>query len=250
MGKKRKRPEPDADGILRTGIYERNVAPPPRATAKEIEAAIVSLESLRGLPRGKAPSKPAKPPALAQPRPSIRDWFNQWRSGLAEVIRPHVALLEILQPHLSYKSLDIGDGYRWYALSADAPEEVRDAIDAMNGLRVLEHHVGEDDTLTPQGQLAWVVQFAYRFGRIVERMEVRPFEPLVAESLARKPGQRKGAAIVNADHAELHSQYQSEVASLMATGMKYYPAADEVGQKLGVSGKTVRKYAPNPAKSE
>lgn len=54
------------------------------------------------------------------------------------------------------------------------------------------------------------------------------------------------ADTVNEAHKELWDKYQPEVEKLMATGMSYTPATDEVGKRMGVSGRTVREHTDNP----
>ena len=60
---------------------------------------------------------------------------------------------------------------------------------------------------------------------------------------------RNGAAVVNADHVELHSQYQAEVDKLMQfgdpAGMKYLDACSAVALSLGVGATTVRNHTEN-----
>lgn len=60
---------------------------------------------------------------------------------------------------------------------------------------------------------------------------------------------RNGAAVVNADHVELHPQYQVEVDKLMqygdSAGMRYEVAYRAVADRLGVGATTVRNHTTN-----
>lgn len=57
---------------------------------------------------------------------------------------------------------------------------------------------------------------------------------------------RKGAETVNADHLELHAQYQPKVDELMAAGVSYTAASEEVARFFGLkSGRTVRNHTKN-----
>ncbi len=94
---------------------------------------------------------------------------------------------------------------------------------------------------------AKIIRNAMELGTLIERIQIRPFEVKVQSANRQLPGKKKAADVANADHRELHQKYQPSVDRLMTAGMKYYPATDQVGRELGVCGKTVRKYAPNPS---
>ena len=220
MGK-RKTPQPDADGFLRTGIYQRRVVPediPPEEAERRLEE---SFEK------------------LANPR-SIHSWLNEWLECLADIIRPY------LDTNSKQRyALNLGDGWKFHRVASELPDQVRDAIDCQNEIRILLDRTGDDDSLA--GDLGWVVNTAFRLGRMTEKMKIRPFEPLARTGAKVHGGGSEGAAIVNAGHAELHKQYQREVEKVMQErSLKYTPASEIVGETFGVDGRTVRNHTTNP----
>lgn len=168
--------QPDADGVLRTGIYQRRVVPR-KKTEAERDADFEALwQSLGG------------------PTQTIREWLKKTTDGIIESVMPHLAFDDNCQSGLTYFALPV-PGKKWVRVadnvSVEWQEYVNDANEAVCQIRVLEHHIAADDSLT--GDLQWVVQNAYRLGRTIERMQIRPFEPIVKTELSRrkKRGARK-----------------------------------------------------------
>lgn len=159
MGKKHKALQPNADGFLRTGIYQRRAVPEDISPEKSERRFKEWIDKLKN-------------------RPSIQAWLNDWLECCAEIIRPHIDD----NGHTTY-ALNLGDGWRPYRIVdeiSDSVEaaQVRDAIDCMNEVRSMSGHIGDDDSLT--GDLGWVINAAFRLGHMSEKMKIRPFEPLVA----------------------------------------------------------------------
>ena len=60
-------------------------------------------------------------------------------------------------------------------------------------------------------------------------------------------GGKKGSATTNADHKELHSQYQGRIDELVAPEVSYEAASKIVAAEFGVSPGTVKRHTKNPA---
>jgi hypothetical protein len=169
MGKKIRPAKPDPDGVLRTGIYQRRVVRLPK-TDEELDADFQALwESLQG------------------PKQTIHEWLNGCIQEIVECVTPYLQFDDQIVSGSSYLALPIpGQKLVRVAdnISAEWHEYVNDANEAVTQIRILKHHIAEDDSLA--GELQWVVQNAYQFGRTVERMQIRPFEPIVATELSRR----------------------------------------------------------------
>jgi len=208
-------PEPDADGILRTGIYQRRIVPEeltPKESEKRLEA---SFEK------------------LATPR-SIQEWLGDWLQHLASIIRPHLD-----ESSRTRSSLDLGDGWKFYRIAEDLPEQVRDAIDCQNEVRSMMCHIGDDDSLT--GSLDWVVHTAFRLGRMSEKMKIRPFEPDVVRGQKVLDSAVAGGKLNAALTEKQKKEAVKKVAALLSSGHSQNLACETVARKFGVSKSTISR---------
>ena len=88
----------------------------------------------------------------------------------------------------------------------------------------------------------------YARGQIMMDRKREHFKQRVKEA-AHSERSRNGAAIVNADHVELHPKYQVEIDKLMQNGdpagLRYEVACREVALSMGVGATTVRNHTTN-----
>lgn len=171
------------------------------------------------------------------------DWLPElWRnigSACLKLVRPHVKLSS--GPSAGFDAaLDFGDGYRGYLLDADAPERVFDAIAALKCLRVV---------CDPTSQTAIVQHDAYLLGRLVERLHVRPYEPLV--TIGR--GTRQRAIAAGKTRVLLTPEQQKtaagDVTALVAKGVRLQAACKQLARKYGVHFSTLKRYSQREAQS-
>jgi len=193
MGKKKKPPQPYADGIIRTGIYQRRVTPQKMA-GDELGAAL-----------------------------------DQWAD---EANRSASERLEGIRQELQR-----------ITENPDDAEQARDAREALRLLQAVEYNLGgNQDTL---------LRNALLLGRYLERIEIRPFEPLASTGRKVKVGGSKGAVTANRGRAEMYAKeaksYQSEVDALVAKGQSYTKATENVALSHRVHAKTVQRNTQNTA---
>ena len=103
MGKKNRPLEPDADGILRTGIYQRRTVPEYISPEESERCFKEWIDKLKN-------------------RPSIQAWLNDWLECCAEIIRPHIDD----NGHKIY-ALNLGDGWLPYRIADEIPDSVEAA---------------------------------------------------------------------------------------------------------------------------
>jgi hypothetical protein len=82
-----------------------------------------------------------------------------------------------------------------------------------------------------------IVTLLIRFGRFAERVDQQ--RPICAAEHKRKVG-RKAAEKANAAKSRKRPDYVSHVMELMATGMRYTPACEQVAHEFDVVPETVR----------
>lgn len=172
MGKKSKAPQPDADGYLITGIYQRFVGPAQTLSVEESKAAWEAFVNQK-------------------PIPPIVDWLHDFRNGLSEMIRPHIEESTPMDCKPGWKRrCDLGDGPRFYRIKDGIDEGTPeyeatvDTLSAIDEICVVLSNVGPDNTLA--GNLRTVLDSTFKLGQLYERICVRPFEPLVATELGRR----------------------------------------------------------------
>lgn len=90
--------------------------------------------------------------------------------------------------------------------------------------------------------LRLAIRNAVELGRLVERLHVRQFEPLVRSAKACSAGGARGAAVTNEAHVELHSQYADLVLDKMSEGLGLDAARQAVADKLKVTKRTVSTH--------
>lgn len=138
---------------------------------------------------------------------------------------------------------DLGEGTQTYICDAPPDAGINEAEAALDSLDCFL-------ASAPTEREAKHFLLGLSAGRYIERRYVRTKEDraLVGAKVlgGGKRGGKLGASVTNEAHAELHPEYGPAVTELMAQGMAYYPATDEVGRRLCVHGKTVRKHFPNP----
>ena len=156
MAKKRKTPAPDADGYLRTGIYERTT---PQVPAIRYDPAV--LQNLQRL--------------LDR---SLDDELTAIHNLLKPIVEPFLERAEspkcdTLTSPGNCEVLDIGDGPCLYRQLPDIEQvsveanQARDAIEALRELREIKHCLGDDKAL---------FRCSLYLGTLLERISVRPFE--------------------------------------------------------------------------
>ena len=214
---------PDPDGFLRTGIYERYVGPPRSRSPDEQKQYIAWLRK--------------------QDRSAAGE-LQGIRERLVPLVKSHVTVYDVepadIHTPVSGK-LNFGAGRKWFhhAGSSDQINEVLYALDCIDTVEQLLDAQTVDQ--------ASVLRVMFQLGQFYERIQIRPFEPLVRSELGRRKGSRLAASVTNADHIELHTEFGKAVEKYMKLGVKYTPATEKVATEFGVSGKTVRTHFPNPS---
>ena len=213
----KKRPQPDAEGYLQTGIYQRYVGPK------------------HPLPMEQAISEAAA-------EPDVTGWLDSVKSWAAAILRPHVTgphkVFALDQPGTCYAA-DMGDGWGFYYPGEDPPEEVLDAFQLMTEIRVAALHS------QPDGNPVYLAAAMQKIGRLQERIQVRPFEPLVTAERGRRRKATETVKELNACYTELHGDYQPNVDKLVADGLSYTNATEEVAAMFNVSARTVQRRTVN-----
>jgi hypothetical protein len=253
----------DGDTFLSTGIYERAISRRVRSL-QEAEQLILQESGWQNL--------------------SIEDNLQRIRGELKNIVAPYVIKVEDIQSeiqrqfpgwqaklplqacraielipqdvtdvkfpdHLTEELmvLNLGDGvfcYRVnkniYGYSPEA-ESARDALAALYEVNNIEIIQAQSDRVPFVATLM--------LGRMLERISVRHFEPLAATGEKVRRGGAKGAISTNADHKELHNDYQLQIDRLMKngdpSGLSYSEALNKVAQTSGVSESTVKGHTRN-----
>ena len=214
------------DGVIRSGIYARDVG-------RKRRRFLTNQEQTDQLQR-----------IAEQPEPELIPWLNQMVRWGAEILRPHVAgpfaLLAPDAPGTCYMA-DLGQGWQFFSPEGNAPEVVFDAFKLMDVCRLALIHA------EPNGNPAYLAGAMHRIGRLHERILVREFEPLVATEQGRRKVAADTARSLNEAYTELHPQYQPEVDALQnsGSGLSYEKATAEVAQKFGVSQPTIKRNTVN-----
>jgi len=233
MAKKKQATKPDADGVLRTGIYERHVGPPLPYDSEALQCDQQRCD--------------------ASSERSLSEQLDVIRLSLRPIIEPFVEQVN-QQPELwtqpgKYGVLDIGDGpfrYRQLpSIESGTPEaeQARDALDALHEIDEIGHCISRDETS--------LFQCAVRLGSLLEQISIRPFESLVISSKKHRTGGSKGAVIANKGRAEIYAsvaiKYQGDVDRLMRGGLSYNKATEQVAKQYNVCAKTVQRHTKNPS---
>jgi len=160
VGKKKKQPQPpqpDDDGYIKTGMYERRVFSPDKLD--ELRAAIEA-----NLEEAKRPAYETLEAILDQSK-QIAMPFLDGPYSVSETL----AMLR--KGNVRIHVLDVGQGPQRFFEKQHLTEQARDAIEAL-------HKVLDIENSDCGGRL---FANALALGRLLERIYVRPFEPLVAQ---------------------------------------------------------------------
>lgn len=127
--------------------------------------------------------------------------------------------------------------------NTDDPGELEDLESASICLSVVEQAIDENDPLV-------AAEFGIQIGQYLARYEMRSKRRFFTRGKkaieASAAGGKKGSTTTNADHKELHARYQTEVDSLMASGVSYEKATLAVADSLVVSQAVVKLRTKNP----
>lgn len=171
MGKKRKAPEPGDDGYLRTGIYKRYVGPRSHQSIREVLSTMKKMAEEPDLP--------------------ISEWLENIRTYLTGFILPYAeeVLPDDPKPGAIYAE-DLGKGRQVFRISDSLVEgtpEYEAAMDAIQALRDVHMlATGMTDDETPIRSLRYLIDSTFKLGRTMERILIRPYEPLVATEISRR----------------------------------------------------------------
>jgi hypothetical protein len=186
---------------------------------------------------------------MAKNEPSAKSSADDWSElQLVEAGMEQGAILarQLLVGHayeVPVKGQFVMDGKK-YRLDEKAPEVARRAATYFAAVTVFLKRCQRNDI---QGMLQSMFTVGYLAREVfLAAGAEKPAEEAVETSYKVSQRSRKNAETVNAAHVELHEEYRAAVAKVMATGVKYSPATEEVAQQLGVSSKTVKKHCPNP----
>jgi hypothetical protein len=141
------------------------------------------------------------------------------------------ACVSVIRPHVSKSTqgavIDLGEGLEIYSIKRGAPDVVRDAISAMDEIRCLRMHLGEDS-----GNIRAVGLFALRLGMLCERMSVRPYEGHVRH--ARKMRENLwDRSISDGERQQRVKGWHAQILQLMSFrghGLKFSDALSRVAE--------------------
>lgn len=229
MARKAKNITADADGYLRTGIYQRYVGqskPEHRLTAESAKAYVERLNA-----------------PVTNELARIKDW-------LGKIILPWVegplTDQEAMKPvGRACYSFDFGGGDSIYRNKPELQRQeqcvidaVRDAIQAWHEMRVIEHN------LKSGGMNVVLFRSTFRLGQLCERIGVRPFERAAKIGLDKSRKSAENAKATNEKRAARRPDYNAAVKQRMERGMKYDPACQDVANEFDVTKETVRNNTP------
>ena len=111
------------------------------------------------------------------------------------------------------------------------------------------------DMLVSEGadakKMAWLTQIAVNLGRIIERIEMRQFEPMISAATRQKAGAKRGAAKTNSKKV-VETKTKRELYQLLVEGemhrrrTTYARACTLVAVAQDVTPKTVRNNTTDP----
>lgn len=150
---KAKELQPDADGFFHTGIYRKRV----------VREKATKLPEFQELVRLFLP-------------PAATDMVRSLQVRIANFIRPHITEVKSTDRRdypggvrIHYIDLGNGEGVKGFTVDEDAKPVIYDGIDALVQCRALIPAIERGDTDS-------ATRFAFRLGRLEERMYVRGFE--------------------------------------------------------------------------
>lgn len=220
MPKKPSPPKPDADGFLRTGIYQRYVGPQRYSSADEIEELMEDwCEGLNA--------------------PAEED-ISELRQWLRAILAPHIdgpfSDAEARTPATTYYALDFGNGIKIYRAKPSLTEQARNAIDALNAIRIAEIHLAED------GKRDWLYRAAFKIGMLYERIQIRPYEPLVGIGKRQRdatPKRRQAAEKTNEKRRKEAAARVQRVGELVGAGVGKSGAVEQTASEFDVEPDTI-----------
>ena len=161
MGKKNKTPKPDADGILRTGIYQRHDGPRQSQTPEEFEA---------GLDRMVAEGQRANSGRLQEICDSLKSLAIPFLEG--PLSKGDIDYRKLG----SIKRLDFGNGpqvFRELDALHNGSIEANQAHDAIQALQEIETIKA---CFARNAETSMLMMASVKLGGILARVKIRPFE--------------------------------------------------------------------------
>ena len=165
---------------------------------------------------------------------SVAEHLQIIRNSLQPLIVPFVELVNDIESCLTvrghYRNFDMGNGFSTYRIlplmddGSIRAEQARSAMDALDEIQVVEHNIGKDENFIFKGAL--------RLGMQLERISIRPFEPLVAAEKSRRKSAsetRKKTTKINDDQWLLVRKYIQQRIKAGDTAAK---ACDRVASQL------------------
>lgn len=127
--------------------------------------------------------------------------------------------------------------------AGDLPEPIaQDARRALGLCRAIRHWIG-------QGDAAEAAFEAFLLGLTVERIGVRPFEPLVIDGRTVRKARSRGGKVRAAKCAERYPEYQPEINRLvLQQGNTYSSACENAAGRFKRSKRHIEMHTKNPRK--
>lgn len=217
----------NADGSKSDGMY-RTGGPKKKHTPDEIEAILDMFAKMAPKP-ATARLAETRDWLIKNLRPYLDGPYATWESARAAGKSGTISAL----------NLDGENG--GYFIDPDAPLAVADGKNALHEITCLEHN------LATGGGNDLIVRFAINLGVLIERFQCRMmYAPDVLIAAEGRSSSKLGADTINEPYVELHADYQRQVSSRMAEGMKYTPATEAVADLFGVNPRTVQRNTVNP----
>lgn len=127
--------------------------------------------------------------------------------------------------------------------AGDSPDQtVHDASQALGLCRAVRHWI-------EQGDAAETAFEAFLLGLAVERIGVRPFEPLVIDGRTVREARSRGGKVRAAKCAERYPEYQPEIDRLvLQQGNTYSSACENAAGRFKRSKRHIEMHTKNPRK--
>ena len=127
--------------------------------------------------------------------------------------------------------------------AGDSPEPIaQDARQALGLCRAIRHWI-------EQGNAAEAAFEAFLLGLAVERIGVRPFEPLVIDGRTVREARSRGGKVRAAKCAERYPEYQPEIDRLvLQQGNTYSSACENAAGRFKRSKRHIEMHTKNPRK--
>jgi hypothetical protein len=219
--------------VIKTGIYQR--------TIKSVDLTPVTLTvggtSCSAFVHGTCDEMKARFDAWnAEPQRTL----GQVREHAISFFRRHaVEVIDKNNPPFTTSMVrhDLGDGLRDYQLPEDAPPIARDAVEVLNCLEGVEI-----DGISP----AYKVFYAFKLGRLYERMLVRQLEHRALVGMRKAKRNARIAKSRELSHDELRRRYQAvqdELATASRRGERVSRerAYQTVATRLNLSKESIKR---------